>query len=158
MENPNFTFVIGDPAEDATGRSVQGRVLLAENRWHFEADLVRRWSPKRYQFNRIALTIERPFDVFEFCFFYTMVSTGRFVTNTGTGRICAASAVDLPVVKAVQQAGFNVPGQAAELSDAFIEDMARMEAELNRLRKSEMLQLAWAGHQPGDGVTILLDG
>ena len=62
MENPNFTFVIGDPAEDATGRSAQGRVLLEENRWHFEADLVRRWSPKRYQFNRIALTIERPFD------------------------------------------------------------------------------------------------
>ena len=32
-----------------------------------------------------------------------------------------------------------------------------MEAELDHLRKSEMLQLAWATRQPGDGVSILLD-
>ena len=157
MENPNFTFVIGDPAEDATGRSAQGRVLLEENRWHFEADLVRRWSPKRYQFNRIALTIERPFDIFEFCFFYTMVSSGRFETNTGTSRICAASQTDLPIVQAVQRAGFKVPQELDDLSAAFIEDIARMEAELDHLRKTEMLQLASATRQPGDGVSILLE-
>jgi len=158
MENPNFTFVIGDPAEDATGRSVQGRVLLDESNWHFEADLVRRWSPKRYQFNRVALTIERPFDILEFCLFQRMVSSGRFETNTGTIRISAASDFDLPLVESIHNGEFKMPEHAADLSDAFLGDIARMEGKLKRLRKSEMLQLAFVSHKPGDGVMILLDG
>lgn len=158
MENANFTFVIGDPAEDAAGRSVTGRVYINDQSWDFEADLVRRWSPTRYQFNRVALKIGRPFDIFEFCFFYSMVSSGRFQTNTGTGRISAASESELPLVDAVYRTIFKVPEQAGDLSEVFRDDIALMEEKLERLRKSEMLQLAWAGRKEGESVTILLDG
>jgi hypothetical protein len=157
MGNPNFTFVIGEPAEDVPGRSVEGRVLLAETSWQFEADLVRRFSSERYQFHRIALAIERPFDIFEFCFFYTMVSSGRFATNTKTGCIRAASASELPVVRAIQQAGFKIPDQDLSLSEDFKDDLASLEHQLKRIWKAEMVELAFARYKSGDGVTIVLD-
>lgn len=158
MDNPNFIFVIGEPADDVPGRSVEGRVLLTETSWQFEADLVRRFSAERYQFHRVALTIERPFDIFEFCFFYTMVSSGRFETNTRTGCIRAASASELPVVRAIHESGFMVPDDEVALNKPFKDDIAVLEEQLEQVGKAEMVELAWVKRQPADGVTILFDG
>jgi len=158
MHNPNFAFTIGDASEEARGRFVEGRVWPSEDGWVFQADLICRYSARTFSLNRIQLGVERSFDAYEFALFHTLVSTGTFETNSRQCQLDGTNADDLPVCEAVAIRLTSLPADAPPISDELQQDISRLEKQLEHVRKSEMLQLAFASRGVHRGAVITLRG
>ena len=140
MHNPNIAFEIGKLGR--RGRSVQGQVTPTASGYEFKADLYRRIRPDFYTCNNVVLQVDRQFDAFDFAFFAHMVSIEPFETNSRDIGLHAASRADLPALKEIHIRFSVIPGPEEEPSEELKGDIARLEEQLEIVRRRELLQLS----------------
>jgi len=133
----SFHFTLGKPADNESGRWVEGTVTDREGAYEFAANLWFR-SGSTYGCQRICLNIARPFATADFETFLNVVSTGQFETASRTLELSE------DIGQHYAAGSSSLEGTLDNPSATLREDLLALTEKLKEARKRQMLGMAFA--------------
>jgi hypothetical protein len=147
--NPSFDFILGQPADNVSGRWVEGSVTDKEGAYGFSAKLLlRRGTACSCQ--PVWLDIKRPFLASEFAALLRLVSSGRWQTVTPVLGLYETFGLDPAAATAIFEAIAEWVYPWEHESVSLLEDLASLGDQLEQVRTKEMLSFAIANFTTDD--------